>query len=127
MNLALDSRARFEACARELPNHTPNYHKRFPKEAGAAGGKYFDPVTELAWEAWQAAIASLAAPGPMFWVRLRSDGFYDGPIHNDCIEHVRKQSGAWTPLYPLPAPPTPKDPPIAALAAKETRNAASYP
>lgn len=36
---------------------------------------------------------------PMFWVRLRSDGFYEGPIHNAQIEKVRKESGGWTPLY----------------------------
>jgi hypothetical protein len=36
---------------------------------------------------------------PMFWVRLRSDGLYEGPIHNAQIERVRKESGGWTPLY----------------------------
>lgn len=36
---------------------------------------------------------------PMFWVRLRSDGGYEGPIHDDVLEEVRKKSGAWTPLY----------------------------
>lgn len=40
---------------------------------------------------------------PMFWVRLRSDGCYEGPIHDSSIEDVRKQSGAWHPLY-LAAP-----------------------
>jgi hypothetical protein len=39
-----------------------------------------------------------ALPEPMFWVRLRSDGGYEGPIHNDAMEASRKQSGAWTPL-----------------------------
>jgi len=36
---------------------------------------------------------------PMFWVRLRSDGGYEGPIHNAVIEDVRRMSGAWHPLY----------------------------
>lgn len=51
-----------------------------------------------------------AAPGaePMFWVRLCSDGTYEGPIHNNSIERVRRLSGAWTPLYaatqPAPQP-----------------------
>lgn len=62
-------RVEFEAWARELPGHTPNYIKRFPKEAGAAGGKYFDPVTELAWQAWQAARASSAAAQP--WTNVK--------------------------------------------------------
>lgn len=41
---------------------------------------------------------------PMFWVRLRSDGGYEGPIHADSIELARVQSGAWSPLY-LGVPP----------------------
>lgn len=45
---------------------------------------------------------------PLFWYRPRSDDGYEGPIHNDRIEDVRKQSGAWVPLYPgfatLPKP-----------------------
>ncbi|THF58049.1 hypothetical protein [Pseudothauera rhizosphaerae] len=44
---------------------------------------------------------------PMFWVRLCSDGGYEGPIHNDRIEDVRKHSGAWTPLYLGAATPVP--------------------
>ena len=44
-----------------------------------------------------------AGQEPMFWVRLCSDGLYEGPIHNARIEEVRKQSGAWSPLY-LAAP-----------------------
>lgn len=42
---------------------------------------------------------------PMFWVRLRSDGGYEAPIHNNSIEKVRKESGAWSPLYAAPIPP----------------------
>ncbi len=36
---------------------------------------------------------------PLFWYRPRSDGFYEGPIHNAQIETVRKECGAWVPLY----------------------------
>lgn len=36
---------------------------------------------------------------PMFWVRLRSDGGYEGPIPDASIEEVRKHSGAWLPLH----------------------------
>lgn len=55
----------------------------------------------------QAALrAALEQPAPvqepMFWVRLRSDGMYEGPIHNAQIEKVRKESGGWTPLYTAP-------------------------
>lgn len=35
----------------------------------------------------------------IFWFRPRSDGGYEGPIHNDDIEAVRKRSGAWIPLF----------------------------
>lgn len=48
----------------------------------------------------ETAIAWLRSQGePMFWVRLTSDGGYEGPIHNDGIERVRRQSGAWHPLF----------------------------
>lgn len=47
-----------------------------------------------------ASQASEAARDAMFWYRPRSDGGYEGPIHNDRIEYVRKLSGAWVPLYP---------------------------
>lgn len=45
---------------------------------------------------------------PMFWVRLRSDGMYEGPIHNAQIERARVQSGAWSPLYLGALPSTQK-------------------
>jgi len=44
---------------------------------------------------------------PMFYVRLRSDGGYEGPLHADSIEQVRLLSGAWKPLY-LGDAPTPR-------------------
>ena len=50
------------------------------------------------------ALEQQAAQEPMFWVRLRSDSGYEGPIHNDSIERVRKESGGWTPLYTHPVP-----------------------
>jgi hypothetical protein len=34
----------------------------------------------------------------LFWYRPRSDGGYEGPIHNDRIEDSRKLSGSWVPL-----------------------------
>lgn len=40
---------------------------------------------------------------PLFWYRPRSDGIYEGPIHNDRIEDVRRISGAWIPLVPATA------------------------
>lgn len=36
---------------------------------------------------------------PLFWYRPRSDGLYEGPIHNAQIERARKESGGWVPLY----------------------------
>lgn len=50
--------------------------------------------------------AQVAGQEPMFWVRLCGDGLYEGPIHNARIEEVRRQSGAWSPLY-LGAAPQP--------------------
>lgn len=53
----------------------------------------------------RASLAASAGSEPMFWVRLCSDGLYEGPIHNARIEKVRKLSGAWSPLYLHPSPP----------------------
>jgi len=36
---------------------------------------------------------------PVFWYRPRSDGGFEGPIHNSALEDVRKASGAWVGLY----------------------------
>ena len=36
---------------------------------------------------------------PVAWIRFCSDGCYEGPIMDARMEEVRKQSGAWTPLY----------------------------
>ena len=35
---------------------------------------------------------------PLFWVRVKSDGGYDGPVHDSKMEVVRKESGEWLPL-----------------------------
>lgn len=50
----------------------------------------------------QGAAAQLSAE-PAFWVRysVGAPGLYEGPLHNSQIEDVRKESGAWTPLYTL--------------------------
>lgn len=42
--------------------------------------------------------------GALFWYRPRSDGGYEGPIHNDRIEDARKLSGAWVPLVAAAKP-----------------------
>jgi hypothetical protein len=42
---------------------------------------------------------------PLFWYRPRSDGYYEGPIHNARIEKARRESGAWHPLYTRPWSP----------------------
>lgn len=41
---------------------------------------------------------------PLFWYRPRTDGGYEGPLHNGQIEDVRKASGAWVPLFAGAAP-----------------------
>ncbi|SPA44648.1 hypothetical protein [Cupriavidus taiwanensis] len=48
------------------------------------------------------ARAAPQASGPLFWYRPRSDGGYEGPLHNDSIERCRKESGGWVPLYATP-------------------------
>lgn len=55
-------------------------------------------------EAQAAEIEQLrkAQGDPLFWYRPRSDGLYEGPIHNAQIEKVRKESGGWKPLYTHP-------------------------
>lgn len=45
-----------------------------------------------------------AAVRPLAWIRLCSDGCYEGPIA-DCdkrMDAARRASGAWTPLYAIP-------------------------
>ena len=41
---------------------------------------------------------------PVFWYRPRSDGGFEGPIHNSALEEVRKASGAWVGLYATHSP-----------------------
>ena len=54
----------------------------------------------------RAKIAEMEKQEPVFWWRQCSDETYEGPIHNNSIERVRKQSGAWSPLYALPGAQT---------------------
>lgn len=53
-----------------------------------------------------AALERFGAGGgePMFWYRPCSNGMYEGPIHDAQIESVRRESGAWKPLFPHPSP-----------------------
>jgi len=49
--------------------------------------------------AYPAVAQPAASAEPMFWYRPRSDGGYEGPLHNERIEEVRKRCGAWVPLF----------------------------
>jgi hypothetical protein len=168
MNPALDSRARFEA-------HRLEKTGRRPRTWGAGTfsgdevptrlqGKYVEPIEQAAWEAWQAAIASIAAMVPVYRCTLMSRAamkkagqvgwFVDcaggqtlemrdavqsdidrcnlGESHSrdpadwmcETIPHGALVARAAI-VHTMPtdfyvvAPPTPQDPPIAALAAKE--------
>ncbi len=62
-----------------------------------AGHWTYNVKSREAREAVQQAL--MGSKEPLFWVRLCSDGSYEGPLHNDRIEGVRKRSGAWSPLY----------------------------
>ena len=54
-------------------------------------------------ERLRAKVAEIERQEPVFWWRPCSDGTYEGPLHNNSIERVRKLSGAWSPLYALPS------------------------
>ena len=56
-----------------------------------------------------AKIEAMEEQEPVFWYRKRSDGAYEGPIHNGSIEETRKQSGVWSPLYSLPGAQSTRD------------------
>lgn len=80
---------------------------------GYENGHGVEVGSELAAAREQAQKVLDSAPGdefgqdplgePVFWYRPCSDGGYEGPIHNEGIERVRKLSGAWQPLYPKQA------------------------
>ncbi|MCP6123518.1 hypothetical protein NL458_05250 [Klebsiella pneumoniae] len=67
----------------------------------------FDGADEDISDAYIDAITSVLMPKlesvaacnpPLFWVRVKSDGGYEGPIHDSKLEEVRKKSGKWLPL-----------------------------
>ena len=56
-------------------------------------------------EKLESHLAALENQKPVFWYRPHSDGQgYDGPIHDSQIEPVRRESGAWNPLFSSPVP-----------------------
>ena len=59
-------------------------------------------AAELMSLALRARVEQMERQEPVFWWRPCSDGTYEGPLHNNSIERVRKLSGAWSPLYALP-------------------------
>lgn len=69
-------------------------------------GLFIDMIAQH--EGLAAELRDAPEPEPMFWVRLCSDGCYEGPIHNICIERVRKLAGVWSPLFLHP--PTVREP-----------------
>lgn len=71
-------------------------------------GEYLGPCNCGAPSMFQAEVARIDAElkvsaattaKPVAWVRFCSDGSYEGPIMDARMEDVRKQSGAWTPLF----------------------------
>ena len=64
------------------------------------GEKSWKAITSL-----RQVIAEAEKQEPVFWYRpVGEDGGYEGPIHNCSIEKVRKECGAWKPLYTHPQP-----------------------
>jgi hypothetical protein len=108
--------AEIESLRAQLAARVPDGWKLVPVEATREMlyivGKPGEPIADMAasyrkdiWTAMLSAAPSQQATAqgePMFWVRLCSDGMYEGPIHHKQIERVRQQSGAWTPLYTHP-------------------------
>lgn len=89
--------------------HVPSIKVEFaPVKANsqndAKGWKDRDALAAMLAAAPPAPQASLEQQEPMFWVRLCSNGMYEGPLHDKQLEDVRRHSGAWTPLYTNPAP-----------------------
>lgn len=72
--------------------------------------------------------------GPLAWIRLCSDGTYEGPISDQSMDDIRRRSGAWTPLYAAKKEKVSADIPKAMLKledswnqmAKENREAAYF-
>lgn len=128
MNPALDSRARFEAHRMSKDNgRRPQTWDvacvmlGLPKPRNAVVDNYVRSEDQAAWEAWQAAIASRAAPEG--WQLVPVD--LTEEMHESAVRTAIRCTGnadfpprVWRAM--LAAAPTPQDPPIAALAAKET-------
>jgi len=75
--------------------------------ASWAGANYAMSVAQsLATRAALESAKQAEMAQPLFWYRPRSDGLYEGPIHNAQIESVRKESGAWVPLHAHPPTPS---------------------
>lgn len=91
MRMALEA---LESCT---PADTSTGHVVWPSYDEKAVG---DAIAAL-----REALEQQAQVEPVFWYRPRSDGVYEGPIHNTQIENVRKESGAWVPLVPATAQP----------------------
>lgn len=72
--------------------------KELIRRAVKNGG--YDLLVTITEQAILTKLAEMAQP--LFWYRPRSDGLYEGPIHNAQIESVRKESGAWVPLHAHP-------------------------
>ncbi len=71
-------------------------------------------LRDMTEDDFDAALDALSAQEPVAWIRFASDGGYDGPIADvdRRMDEIRKNSGAWTPLYTTPPDQTAR---IAAL------------
>lgn len=64
-----------------------------------AGEDISDAYVDAITSGLMPKLESVAACNPpLFWVRVKSDGGYEGPIHDSKLEEVRKKSGEWLPL-----------------------------
>lgn len=59
-------------------------------------------ISALEWDIHTCTPPAQPQQEPLFWYRPCTNGMYEGPIHNAQIERVRKESGAWFPLYTSP-------------------------
>lgn len=76
--------------------------QRLSDQLGACDRQRLDWLKRALTAEAETARRDAAAGEPEFYVRYRSDGGYEGPLHKDATEECRKQS--WSPLYTAATP-----------------------
>ena len=81
------------------------------------------PVDQMALDnKLHEVLAQPQREGVIAWIRFCSDGTYEGPISDQRMDDIRRQSGAWTPLYAEKKEMVSADIPKAMLALEDSWN-----